>query len=168
MFSKHGHLDIEGYTDNNFVESKLDRKSTSGYISFVGGNLVTWRSKKQSGVSLSNAEVEYHALHHATTELTWLRILLSELGFGPKKPMMLFCNNTIAIEIANNPVQHDRTKHIELDRNYIKDNVDSGHITIPYIKSANQLADIMTHVVASGPFYASISKLGMSDIYAPT
>ena len=82
--------------------------------------------------------------------------------------MVLFCDNTTIIEIANNPVQHDRTKHIELDRNYIKDNLDSGQITIRYIKSADQLVDIMTHVVASGPFYASLSKLGMSDIYAST
>ena len=94
-------------------------------------------------VSLSNAEAEYRALHHATTELTWLRILLSELGFGPKKPMVLFCDYTAAIKIANNPVQHDRTKHIELDTNYIKDNLDSGQITIPYIKSVNQLANIL-------------------------
>ncbi|KAJ4706604.1 Retrovirus-related Pol polyprotein from transposon TNT 1-94 [Melia azedarach] len=126
------------------------------------------RSKKQSVVSLSSAEAEYRALYHATTELTWLRILLSELGFGPKKPMLLFCDNTVAIEIANNPVQHDRTKHIVLDRNYIKDNLDSGQIKVPYIKSADQLADIMTHAVASGPFYASLSKLGMCDIYALT
>ena len=119
-------------------------------------------------ISLNSAKDEYRALHHATTKLTWQRILLSELGFGPKKPKMLYCDNTTVIEIANNPVQHDRTKHIELDRNYIKDNLDSGQITISYNKSANQLADIMTHVVTSGPFYASLSKLGISDIYAPT
>ena len=82
--------------------------------------------------------------------------------------MVLFCDNTIAIGIANNPVQHDKTKHIELDRNYINDNLDFGQITILYIKSANQLAYIMTHVVASGPFYASLSKLSTSDTYAPT
>ena len=53
-------------------------------------------------VSLSSAEAQYHALHHVTTELTWLRVLLSELGFGPKKPMVFFCANTTTIEIANN------------------------------------------------------------------
>ena len=84
-------------------------------------------------VSLSSAKAEYHALHHATRELTWLRIILSNLGFGPKKPMVLFCDNPVAIEIANNPVQHDRTKHIEFDKNYIKDNLDFGQITIPHI-----------------------------------
>ena len=67
IFSKLGHLDIIGYTDSDFAGSKLDRKSTSGYVSFVGGNLVTWRSKKQNVVSLSSAEAEYHALCHATT-----------------------------------------------------------------------------------------------------
>ena len=104
LFSKHGHLDIEGYTDSDFAGSKLDRNSTSGYVSFVRGDLVTWRSKKKSVVSLSSAEAKYRALHHATTELTWLRILLSEIGFAPKKPMVLFCDNTAAIEIANNSV----------------------------------------------------------------
>jgi hypothetical protein len=161
-------LDIVGYTDSDFAGSKLERKSTSGYLSFVGGNLVTWRSKKQKVVSLSSAEAEYRALHHATTELTWLNILLTELGFGSEKPMTLFCDNTAAIEIANNPVQHDRTKHVELDRNYIKDNLDTGKIKVPYIKSADQLADMMTHAVHSSPFHSVLSKLGMSDIYAPT
>ena len=80
---------------------------------------------------------------------------------------MLFSDNTTTIEIANNPLQHDRTKHIEFDWNYIKDNLDYGQIIIPYIKSVDQLTDIMTHVVASGPFYASLSKLGMNDRYAP-
>ena len=66
LFSKHGHLNIEGYTISDFAGSKLDMKSTSEYVSFVGGNSVTCRSKKQSVVLLSNAEVEYRALHHAT------------------------------------------------------------------------------------------------------
>ena len=95
---------------------------------------MTLRSKKQNVVSLSSAKVEYHALHHETTKLTWLRILLSELGFYPKKPIVLFCNNTTIIETANNPVQHDQTKHIELDKNYMKDYLDSGMIKDPYIK----------------------------------
>ena len=168
LFSKHGHLDIVGYTDSDFAGSRIDRKSTSGYLSFVGGNLVSWRSKKQNVVSLSSAEAEYRAMHHGITELSWLKILLTDLGFGPKGPMVLFCNNKAAIEIANNPVQHDRTKHVELDRNYIKDNLDSGTIEIPYTKSSDQLADIMTHAVHSGSFYSNISTLGMCDIYAPT
>ena len=63
--------------------------------------------------------------------------------------MVLFCDNMTAIEIINNSVQHNQTKHIELDRNYIKDNLDSSIIKVPYIKSANQLTDVMTHVVTN-------------------
>lgn len=154
--------------DSDFDRSRLDRKSTLGFVSFVGGNLVTWISKKKNVVALSNVEAEYHALHHGIIELTWLRILLSDLGFSSEKPMTLFCGNTVAIEIANNPVQDDRTKHIELDRNYIKDNLDSGRIKVSYIKSADHLADIMTHGISGGPFCTTLSKLGMCDIYAPT
>lgn len=118
-------------------------------------------------VSLSSDEAEYRALPHATNELTWLKLLLSELGFSPDKPMLLFCDNTTAIKIVN-PVQHDKTKHVELDRNYIKNNFDSKIIEVPYIKRVEQLADVMTHGVASGPLYTMLSKLGMHDIYAPT
>ena len=82
--------------------------------------------------------------------------------------MVLFCDNTAPIEIANNHVQHDRTKHVKLDRNYIKDKLDSGMIKVPHIKSGDQLVDMITHAVTSGPFYASLSKLDMCDNYAPT
>ena len=78
--------------------------------------------------------------------------LLSELRFDPKKPMMLFCDNMTTIEITNDLVQHDRSKHIELDKNYIKDNLDIGMIKVSYIKSADQLVNMMTRVVTSGPF----------------
>ena len=137
MFSRYGHLDIEGYTNSIFVGSRSNRKSTLGYVSFVGGNFVSWRSEKQNVVSVFGAEAKYRVFHHATMELAWLRILLSELGFGSKKPMMPFCDNTITIEIAINLVQHDRTKHIELGMNYIKDNLDFGMIKVPHIKSTD-------------------------------
>ena len=74
MFSRHGHLDIESYIDSDFAGSILDRKPTSRYVSFVGGNLVTSRSKKQNVVSLSSAKAAYKEVHHATMELIWLRI----------------------------------------------------------------------------------------------
>ena len=152
----------------NYYYNSLYSNSITSFFIQLGNNPISWCTKKQSTISRSSTEAEYRALHHATTELTWLRILLGELGYGPQKPMVLFCDNTAAIEIANNPVQHDRTKHVELDRNYIKDNLNSGVIEVPYIKSADQLADVMTHAVTSVPFYTFLSKLGMCDIYAPT
>ncbi|CAL8173993.1 unnamed protein product [Prunus armeniaca] len=81
-----------------------DRYSTSGYFAFVGGNLVTWRSKKQKVVSKSSVEAEYRGMAQGVCELLWLRRLLRDLGFGPRKPMDLYCDNKPAIAIAHNPM----------------------------------------------------------------
>jgi hypothetical protein len=77
---------------------------------------VSWRSKKQSVVSRSTAEAEYKAMAQGLCEILWVRNLLSELKVTRKCPSRLYCDNKSAINIANNPVQHDRTKHVEIDR----------------------------------------------------
>ncbi|CAL8137817.1 unnamed protein product [Prunus armeniaca] len=168
MFSKYGHTNVEGYTDADWAGSATDRRSTSGYFTFVGGNLVTWRSKKQKVVSRSSAEAEYHGMAHGVCELLWLRRLLRDLGFGPKKPMDLYCDNKAAIAIAHNPVQHDRTKHVEVDRNFIKEKVDAEIVSFPFISSEYQLADVLTKAVSTSIFHNSLDKLGMRDVFALT
>ncbi|CAL9026722.1 unnamed protein product [Prunus brigantina] len=163
--SKH---DVEGYTDADWAGSVTDRRSTSGYFTFVGGNLVTWRSKKQKVVSRSSAEAEYRGMAQGVCELLWLRRLLRDLGFGPQKPMDLYCDNKAAIAIAHNPVQHDRTKHVEVDRHFVKEKLDAEIISFPFISSEYQLADVLTKAVSTMVFLNSLDKLGMRDIFAPT
>ncbi|CAL2269762.1 unnamed protein product [Prunus armeniaca] len=114
MFCKYGYTYVEGYTDADWASSVTDRRSTSRCFTFVGGNLVTWRSKKQKVVSRSNAEAEYRGMAQGVCELLWLRRLLRDLGFRPQKPIDLYCDNKAAITIAHNLVQHDRTKHVEV------------------------------------------------------
>ncbi|KAL5540403.1 hypothetical protein UlMin_042426 [Ulmus minor] len=106
LFAKHNHLKVEGYTDADWAGSADNRRSTSGYFTFVGGNLVTWRSKKQPVVARSSAEAEYRGMAFGICELLWLRNLLIELGVDSQEAMKLYCDNTSAIEIAHNPVQH--------------------------------------------------------------
>ena len=86
----------------------------------MGGNLVTWRSKKQNVVALSSAEAEFRGISKGLCELLWLKNLLSEVGYHPKSEMNLYCDNRAAIQIAQNPVQYDWTKHVEIDRHFIK------------------------------------------------
>jgi hypothetical protein len=134
----------------------------------VGGNLVTWRSKKQNVVSRSSAEAEYRGMAQGICELLWLRLLLTEIGIKVGSPMQLYCDNQAAREIANNPVQHDRTKHVEVDRHFIKEKLDEDLVAIPFVRSEEQLADILTHAVSGKVFWDSLDKLGIGDIYAPT
>ncbi|XP_021802654.1 uncharacterized protein LOC110746726 [Prunus avium] len=117
---KNGHLDLEGYTNADYAGNITDRRSTSGYFTFVGGNLVTCRSKKQNVVSRSSAESEYRGIAQGVCEILWLRWLLAEIGFRPDAATKLYCDNHSAFEIANILVQHDRTKHVEVDRHFIK------------------------------------------------
>ncbi|RVW82645.1 Retrovirus-related Pol polyprotein from transposon RE1 [Vitis vinifera] len=167
-FSKNDHLRVEGYTDADWAGNIMDRKSTSGYFTFVGGNLVTWRSKKQKVVALSSAEAEFRGMAKGLCELLWLRRLLTEIGFAPDSEMKLFCDNKAAIDISHNPIQHDRTKHVEVDRHFIKQNLDAKIIQFPFVKSEDQLADILTKAVSSKIFHHSLDKLGLIDIYVPT
>ncbi|CAL8151504.1 unnamed protein product [Prunus armeniaca] len=168
MFCKYGHTDVEGYTDADRAGSVIDRRSTSGYFTFVGGNLVTWRSKKQKVVSRFSAKAEYRGMAQGVCELLWLRRLLRDLGFGPQKPMDLYCDNKAAIAIAHNPVQYDRTKHVEVDRHFVKEKLDAEIIYFPFISFEYQLADVLTKAVSTMVFLNLLDKLGMCDIFAPT
>uniref|UniRef100_A0A5B6ZV70 Integrase catalytic domain-containing protein n=1 Tax=Davidia involucrata TaxID=16924 RepID=A0A5B6ZV70_DAVIN len=167
LYRSSGHLRIEGYTDADWAGSPSDRKSTTGFCTFIGGNLVTWRSKKQSVVARSSAEAEYRAMAHTACEITWLRTLLQEFGFPARDPTPLYCDNQAAIHIASNPVFHERTKHIEIDCHFIRSKVESKEIITPFVPSGCQLADIFTKALPKSAIDSLCSKLGVFDIYSP-
>jgi hypothetical protein len=168
MFSKNNQVHIDGYTDADWAGNVSDKKSTSGYFTFVGGNLVTWRSNKQKVVALSSAKAEFRGMAKGICELLWLRRLLTEIGIAPSSEMNLFCDNKAAIDIPHNLVQHDRIKHVEVDQHFIKQNLNEKIIRFPFVKSEDQLADILTKAVSSKIFHNSLDKLGIRDIYALT
>ncbi|XP_070677787.1 uncharacterized mitochondrial protein AtMg00810-like [Malus domestica] len=161
VFSKNDHLNVEGYTYADWACSITDRRSTSGYFTFMGGNLVTWRSKKQKVVTRSSAEVEFRGMSHGVCELLWLKQLLRNLGFKPKGAMKLHCDNKATIEIAHNPVQHDRTKHVEIDQHFIKEKLDAGIVMCPFVGSEDQLADVLTKAVSNSVFSNSLDNTKM-------
>ncbi|WKA05383.1 hypothetical protein VitviT2T_023353 [Vitis vinifera] len=143
LFAKNvNHQSIEVYTDADWAGAVDDRRSTSGYFTFVGGNLVTWKSKKQNVVARSSAEVEFRGMALGLCEALWLKLLLQDLGYLSRQPIRLFCDNKAACDIAHNLVQHDRTKHVEVDKFFIKEKLDDKIVELPKIQSEDQLADI--------------------------
>ncbi|KAH9649138.1 hypothetical protein KPL70_025878 [Citrus sinensis] len=133
MFRKRDNLQIEVFTDADWAGSSTDRRSTSGYCTFIGGNLVTRRSKKQNVVARSSAEAEFGSLSHGICEAIWIKRLFEDLKIPVSLPMKIYCDNKAAISIAHNPVLHDRTKHIEVDKHFIKEKIESGVICVPFV-----------------------------------
>ncbi|RVW54645.1 Retrovirus-related Pol polyprotein from transposon RE1 [Vitis vinifera] len=167
FFEKNQRRDIEVFSDADWARSIQDRRSTSGYCTYVWGNLVTWRSKKQSVVSRSRAEAEFRAMAHDICEGIWLRRVLKELKISDEEPMKMFCDNQSTISIAKNPVHHDRTKHVEIDRHFIKDKIEEGIIKMLYVPTSLQTTDILTKALPRKVFDDLSSKLGLINIYRP-
>ena len=161
-------LDVTGFCDADWAGCPVDRRSIYGYCVFLGGNLVSWKSKKQSVVSRSSAEAEYRAMANVTSELQWVRMLLTEIGMPMKESSTLHCDNQSAVHIASNPVYHERTKHIEVDCHFVREKVNCGDLQLVHTRSEEQLANIFTKPLRRGRITYICSKLGLFDIYAPT
>ena len=141
-YTKTDDFNLVGYTDSSWAEDNL-KQSTSGFVYYLGKNLISWRSKKISAVSLSSTEAEYRAYLSAAQEAKWLRKMLEDT-FKPQSYALLYSDNQGAIKLASNPVFHSRTKHIDVHYNYIREAVKYKEIALEYIPTADMNADIMT------------------------
>ncbi|KAG7536932.1 Integrase catalytic core [Arabidopsis suecica] len=161
---KNSNTELVGYCDADYAGDRMDRRSTTGYCTFLGGNLVTWKTKKQKVVSCSSAESEYRAMKQLTNELTWLKALLKDLRVEQDTPITMHCDNKAAIYIASNSVFHERTKHIEVDCHKVREKIVQG-VTLPcYTRSEDQLADIFTKAASLKVCNFINSKLGLVDL----
>jgi hypothetical protein len=113
-------VDLIGYSDADWAGCKIDRKNTLGTCQFLRRSLVSWASKKQNSVALSTAEAEYIAAGHCCAQLLWMRQTFRDYGYKLSK-VSLLCDNESAIRLAENPVEHSRTKHIDIRYHFLRD-----------------------------------------------
>nr|AAV31277.1 putative polyprotein [Oryza sativa Japonica Group] len=161
-YPKGAKFKLVGYSDPDYAGCKVDRKSTSSSCQMLGRSLVSWSSKKQNSVALSTAETEYVSAGSCCAQLLWMKQTLLDYGISFTKTPLL-CDNDGAIKIANNPVQHSRTKHIDIRHHFLRDHVAKCDIVISHIRTEDQLADIFTKPLDETRFCKLRNELNIID-----
>ena len=152
-----------GFSDADWAGDQEDRHSTIGNVFLLGGGPVSWLSKKQATVALSTAEAEYVALSQAAQECIQLERLLNDLGLDAM-PVVILEDNQGAIAIAKNPVDHSRTKHIDIRYYYIRECVQNGQIQLHYCPTNDMKADILTKPLTRQKFEYLRSEIGLCTV----
>ncbi|KAD4586555.1 hypothetical protein E3N88_24156 [Mikania micrantha] len=156
---------LVAFSDSDYAGCKLSRKSTSGGCQFLGNCLVSWQSKKQTSVATSTAEAEYIAAASCTSQILWLQSQLLDYGIKELKTPLLM-DSASALCIVKNPVQHSRTKHIEIRHHFIRDCFEKGLIDPKFVPSADELADIFTKPLDTSTFQNLVLRLVLMNKFS--
>ncbi|XP_075157801.1 uncharacterized protein LOC142231066 [Haematobia irritans] len=144
LIFKAGQKGIQGYADADWASDTTDRKSTTGYIFFVNGCAVSWESKKQKTIALSSTEAEYMAMSNAAREATYLKRLMAEIGYDSGEAVILNFDNQGAGKLAENPVFHNRSKHIDVKFHHVREVIRNKEVELKYCPTEDMVADILT------------------------
>ncbi|XP_026384872.1 uncharacterized protein LOC113280467 [Papaver somniferum] len=158
---------LTAYSDADWAGCPDSRRSISGYCIFLGDNLVSWSSERQATVSRTSDEAEYRGVANVVAETTWLRNLLLELHLPLRHGTIVYCDNVSVVYMSGGPVQHQRTKHVEIDIHFVRDRVRIGDIHVLHIPSENQYADIFTKGLPRQLFTRFRASLSVCSSPAP-
>ncbi|KAK6163564.1 hypothetical protein DH2020_000428 [Rehmannia glutinosa] len=162
-YPKEREFKLMGYSDSNYVGCRIDRKSTSDTCQMLGNRLISWFSKKPNSIATSTAEAEYIATGSCCAQILWMRQQLRDYD-ADEKEIPIMCDNTSAIATTQNPVLHSRTKHIDVRYHFIRDHVEKKDITLEYISTEKQLADIFTKPLCESRFEELKNELGLIEL----
>nr|GFA03606.1 ribonuclease H-like domain-containing protein [Tanacetum cinerariifolium] len=130
--------------------------------------MLSWSAKRQHTISRSSAEAEYRGVANVVAETSWIRNLLRELHSSLSTATLVYFNNVSAVYMSANPVQHQRTKHIEIDIHFVRDMVTAGHVRVLHVLSRFQYADIFTKGLPTALFEDFHSSLSVRPLFAQT
>ena len=155
------HCRVESFVDSDFATDPEKRRSVTGYLVFVDGALVAWKSKRQGSTTLSSTEAEYVALSQVACEVKFVYNLLTEMGISVKTPMVE--DNQGAIFLAKNEALGQRTKHIDTRCHFTRELIQIGLLSVVYIKSEDNMADTMTKNLNEKLFWKHTGKVMNQD-----
>ena len=161
LYSCSNNSKLVGYCDSDWAGDMDDRKSTTGYVFFMGDTAFAWSSKKQPIVTLSTCEAEYVAATSCVCQAIWLRNLLKELHLPQEESTEIFIDNKSALALAKNPVFYDPSKHIDIRFHFIREYVTKKEVELKFVKSQDQIADIFTKPLKEDVFCKLRSLLGV-------
>ncbi|GKD08204.1 hypothetical protein Tco_1187889 [Tanacetum coccineum] len=159
-YSKDYGFELIAYADADHAGCNDDCKSTCGGIQFLEDKLVSWLLKKQDCTVMSSAEAEYVSLSACCAQVIWMQTQLLDYGFRYHK-IPIYCDLKSAIAISCNPVQHSRTKYINIRYHFIKEHVEKGTIKLYFVGTEYQLADLFTKALPKERFEFLVHKIGM-------
>ncbi|GJR23857.1 retrovirus-related pol polyprotein from transposon TNT 1-94 [Tanacetum coccineum] len=159
-YPKDSGFELIAYSDADHAGCKDDCKSTSGGLQFLGGKLMSWSSKKQDCTAMSTAEAEYVSFSACCAQVIWMRTQLLDYGYKYNR-ISMYCDSKSAIAISCNPVQHSKTKHIDIRYHFIKEHVEKGTVEIYFVGTEYQLADLFTKALPKERFEYLVHRIGM-------
>ncbi|XP_034229446.1 uncharacterized mitochondrial protein AtMg00810-like [Prunus dulcis] len=158
-----GSMVLSGFCDADWAGDPNTRRSTTGYVVFLGSNPISWSSKKQASVSRSSTEAEYRALAHCAADISWIRQVLCDLHMIIPEAPLLHSDNLSALALSANPVFHSRIKHLDVDFHFIRERVQSKDLIVQYVPTDEQVADILTKGLHSPIFLKHCSNLSLGS-----
>ncbi|KAK8921769.1 hypothetical protein KSP39_PZI020770 [Platanthera zijinensis] len=166
-FSKSQSPSLIAFSDADWAGDPTTHRSISGTCVLFGGNIVSWSAKKQPTVARSSAESECRSFANATADMSWFCSLLRELGMVIPSPPLILCDNQSAIQMSRNTTSTSRSRHIDIDYHFITDLVARGALSVTYVPSSDQLADVFTKPLSKHRLRDISNKLGVCPLRLP-
>ncbi|KAM1248887.1 hypothetical protein ACFX2G_032309 [Malus domestica] len=165
-YIKSKYFDITAFSDSDWAAYINTRRSITGFVVYLGENPISWQLKKQSTVSRSSTEAEYKALPHFAADIFWIRSVFKDIHQYISAPPSFYCDNLSALALSSNPVFHSKIKHLDTDYHFVCEKVQKGDLTVHYIPTDDQVADVFTKGLHSPIFLKHCRRLGLGVMSA--